>query len=183
MSSTEFDKGLIKLLLSNGRASLRTLAEELNVSVTTVSNSLDGLEDTGIIDGFVPKINYNTLGYDLTAVVQIDTRGNKISGVLVDIKSCNQFINLYTLNDGSIVAIGLFRDISEMNTYLKSIRANDQVRGISTSVVIDKIVENRDIIDPETGVVETVSANESEEALLTEIEQEFELPDEIEDTE
>src|SRR5699024_12717693 len=39
------------------RASLRSLADELDVSVTTVSNHLSNLEDDGVIRGYVPVVD------------------------------------------------------------------------------------------------------------------------------
>lgn len=177
-----FDKNLIKLLLGDGRASLRTLAEELDVSVTTVSNWLEELEDAGVIDGFTPKLNYDMLGYDLTAFLQISTTGDDLLEVLADLEGHDQFTNLYTLNDGcTIVAVGKFRHISEMNTCIKSIQSNNQICGVNSSIVIDTVIEGRDIIDSETSVGETVSMNDTEQGLLTEIKQEFELPDETTD--
>jgi DNA-binding transcriptional MocR family regulator len=40
------------VLLGDGRASLRSLAEELDVSVTTASNHLSDLEDEGVVRGY-----------------------------------------------------------------------------------------------------------------------------------
>jgi len=49
MTYENLDAKLVNSLLSNGRASLRSLGDELDVSVTTVSNHLRDLEDEGVI--------------------------------------------------------------------------------------------------------------------------------------
>lgn len=38
---------------------------------TTVSNHLPDLEEEGVIQGFTPRINYDALGFDVTAVIQL----------------------------------------------------------------------------------------------------------------
>ncbi|ELZ32023.1 Lrp/AsnC family transcription regulator [Halogeometricum pallidum JCM 14848] len=48
------DKELINAFLGNGRVSLRSLSEELDVSVTMVSNHINDLEDEGVITGYTP---------------------------------------------------------------------------------------------------------------------------------
>ncbi len=50
MTYENLDAKLVNALLGDGRASLRSLAEELDVSVTTVSNHLSDLEDEGVIE-------------------------------------------------------------------------------------------------------------------------------------
>ncbi len=45
MTYENLDRKLVNALLGDGRASLRSLGEDLNVSVTTVSNHLSDLED------------------------------------------------------------------------------------------------------------------------------------------
>ena len=69
------DGKLVNALLHNGRTSLRSLAEELDISVTTVSNHLADLEDAGVVEGFTPIVDYDKLGYDVTAILQRKVRG------------------------------------------------------------------------------------------------------------
>ncbi|KMT45703.1 hypothetical protein EL22_28645 [Halostagnicola sp. A56] len=57
MTYENLDAKLVNALLGDGRASLRSLAEELDVSVTTVSNHLSDLEEQ---DAFIPPYCVNT---------------------------------------------------------------------------------------------------------------------------
>ena len=58
MTYDNLDSKLINELIGNGRASLRSLGEELDVSVTTVSNHINELESQGIIQGYTPILDY-----------------------------------------------------------------------------------------------------------------------------
>jgi len=62
MTYDNLDNQLINLLLNDGRASLRSLGEGLDVSVTTVSNHINDLEAGGVIEGYTPVINYAEKG-------------------------------------------------------------------------------------------------------------------------
>jgi len=75
MTYENLDGELVNALLGDGRASLRSLGEELDVSVTTVSNHLRDLEDEGAVRGYTPIVDYNKLGYDVTAVLQLKVEG------------------------------------------------------------------------------------------------------------
>ena len=76
MTYENLDRKLVNALLGDGRASLRSLAEDLDVSVTTVSNHLSDLEEDGIIRGYTPKVDYDALGYDVTAILQLKVEGS-----------------------------------------------------------------------------------------------------------
>ena len=83
MTYENLDARLINSLLGNGRASLRSLGEELDVSVTTVSNHLQDLEEQGVIEGYSPDVNYHELAYDVTAVLQLKVEGAALPEITV----------------------------------------------------------------------------------------------------
>ncbi len=59
MMYENLDEKLVNALLDDGRARLRTLAEELVVSVTTVSNHPIDLDEQSVIRGYTPKVDYD----------------------------------------------------------------------------------------------------------------------------
>ena len=95
MTYENLDAKLVNALLGDGRASLRSLAEDLDVSVTTVSNHLSNLEETGVIDGYTPKVDYDALGYDVTAILQLKVEGNALPDVTDRLQSHDQMISVY----------------------------------------------------------------------------------------
>ncbi|MFB6184677.1 MAG: HTH-type transcriptional regulator Lrp, partial [Haloarculaceae archaeon] len=116
MTYENLDRKLVNALLGDGRASLRSLAEDLNVSVTTVSNHLNDLEEDGIIQGYTPKVDYDALGYDVTAVVQLKAEGGALPELTERLRDHDQMISVYEVTGNhDIVAIGKFRDTDDMN--------------------------------------------------------------------
>jgi DNA-binding Lrp family transcriptional regulator len=144
MTYEHLDARLINSLLRNGRSSLRSLAEELDVSVTTVSNHLADLEEDGVIDGYVPVVDYEQLGYDVTAVVQLKVEGTALPDITDRLASHKQMISVYEVTGGyDIVAIGKFRDTDGMNDQIKALLTDPEVKETNTSVVLDAPVEYR----------------------------------------
>ena len=90
MTYENLDTELINVLLDDGRASLRSLAEDLDVSVTTVSNHLADLEEDGVIERYSPEVNYDLLGYDVTAIIQLNIEGSALDEVTEELREHNQ---------------------------------------------------------------------------------------------
>lgn len=144
MTYEHLDGQLINALLRDGRASLRSLAEELDVSVTTVSNHLSDLEDQGVIEGYSPKLNYEALGYDVTAIIQLKVEGSALPQITTRLESHRQMTSVYEVTgDYDIIAIAKFTDTDGMNDQIKSLLTDPDVKESNTSVVLNAPVENR----------------------------------------
>jgi len=143
MTYENLDRKLVNALLGDGRASLRSLAEDLDVSVTTVSNHLSDLEDQGIIDGYTPKVDYDALGYDVTAVLQLKIEGNALVEVTQTLRDHRQMVSVYEVTgDHDIIAIGKFRDTDDMNETIKELLTNPEIKESNTSVVLNPAKEH-----------------------------------------
>lgn len=143
MAYEHLDEDLVNELLNNGRASLRSLAEELDVSVTTISNHLSDLEDEGVIEGFTPIINYENLGYDVTAIMQLKAEGSALPEITKTLRDHDQMISVYEVTgDYDVIAIGKFTDTDDMNSQIKSLITDPDIRQSNTSIVLNAAAEN-----------------------------------------
>jgi len=144
MTYENLDAKLINALLGDGRASLRSLAEELDVSVTTVSNHLRDLEDEGVIEGYTPRVNYGALGYDVTAILQLKVEGSALPDITDRLKEQKQMVSVYEVTgDYDVIAIGKFVDTDGMNEQIKTLLTDADIRESNTSVVLNAVVENK----------------------------------------
>jgi len=143
MTYENLDAKLINALLGDGRASLRSLAEELDVSVTTVSNHLRDLEDDGVIQGYTPVVNYDALGYDVTAIIQLKVEGSALPDITDNLEQQKQMISVYEVTgDYDVIAIGKFTDTDGMNRQIKELLTDADIRESNTSVVLNAVTEN-----------------------------------------
>jgi len=144
MTYENLDAKLINALLGDGRASLRSLAEELDVSVTTVSNHLRDLEEEGVIEGYTPRVNYGALGYDVTAILQLKVEGSALPDITDRLQEQKQMISVYEVTgDYDVIAVGKFVDTDGMNEQIKTLLTDADIRESNTSVVLNAVVENK----------------------------------------
>jgi len=143
MTYDNLDNQLINALLGDGRASLRSLGEELDVSVTTVSNHINDLEAGGVIEGYTPMVDYSELGYDVTAVMHLKVEGSALAEIVDRLRDQEQMISVYEVTgDYDIIAIGKFTDTEGMNAQIKEMLADVDIRESNTSVVLNSVCEN-----------------------------------------
>ncbi|MFP8953834.1 HTH-type transcriptional regulator Lrp [Natrialbaceae archaeon A-arb3/5] len=151
MTYEHLDSDLVNELLGDGRASLRSLAEELDVSVTTVSNHLSDLEDEGVIEGYTPRVDYDALGYDVTAIMQLKAEGSALPSITDTLQDHRQMISVYEVTgDYDIIAIGKFKDTDDMNDQIKSLITDPDINQSNTSIVLNAVAENEQF-ELETG--------------------------------
>ncbi|PSQ10460.1 AsnC family transcriptional regulator [Halobacteriales archaeon QS_5_70_15] len=144
MTYENLDEKLINALLDDGRASLRSLAEKLDVSVTTVSNHLSDLEENGVIKGYTPKVDYDELGYDVTAVIQLKVEGSALPEITERLKDHQQMVSVYEVTgDHDVIAIGKFEDTDAMNDQIKELLVDPDIKESNTSVVLNTVLENQ----------------------------------------
>jgi DNA-binding Lrp family transcriptional regulator len=142
MTYDSLDGRLITELLGDGRESLRNLGKELDVSVTTVSNHLRDLEEADVITGYTPIVDYSTLGYDVTTVINLKVEGSALAELTTRLREEKRIISVYeTTGDYDIVAIGKFKDTEDMNEQIKTLLSDVDIRESNTSVVLNTVSE------------------------------------------
>jgi DNA-binding Lrp family transcriptional regulator len=143
MTYENLDRKLVNALLNDGRASLRSLGEDLDVSVTTVSNHISNLEEEGIIEGYVPVVNYGKIGYDVTAIIQLKVEGSALPEITDRLAEHKHMVSVYEVTgDHDIVAIGKFTDTDHMNDQIKELLIDPDIKESNTSVVLNTVTEN-----------------------------------------
>lgn len=144
MAYNKLDQKLVNALIGNGRESLRSLGEELDVSVTTVSNHIEALEASGGVKGYTPIIDYSKFGYNVTAIMHLKVEGTALNEIVETLKNQHNIISVYeTTGDYDIISIGKFRDTTEMNEQIKDVLSEVDVRESNTSVVLNAAQENK----------------------------------------
>ncbi|MFB6169857.1 MAG: HTH-type transcriptional regulator Lrp [Haloarculaceae archaeon] len=143
MTYEDLDRRIVNALLDDGRSSLRSLAERLDVSVTTVSNHLSELEAADIVEGHTPDVNYAGLGYDVTAVFRLTVDGSALPGITDRLRDHHNIVSVYEVTgDHDVVAIGTFEDTDRMNERIKAVLTDPDVRESNTSIVLDTVKES-----------------------------------------
>lgn len=142
MDIDDIDRQIVNALLGNGRASARDIAGETGVAATTVSKRLASLEENGIIEAYIPQVDYDELGYDVTAVFHLSVEGGGLGTVVERLRAHEQMVGVYEVTgDHDIVAIGRFIDTDQMNAEIKDLLTSPDITATNTSVVLDTVRE------------------------------------------
>ncbi len=132
-------------LLRDGRASLNRIAKRLGISTTTVSQRLQHLLEEGIIRRFKPELDYEKLGYDLTAIIQVKAQRQGIEELIAELRSHRCLTHIYEITGPfNLLLIGKFRDRAELNAELDRIAMNPIIQETSTAIVLEVIAEGAD---------------------------------------
>ncbi|MFB6094970.1 MAG: Lrp/AsnC ligand binding domain-containing protein, partial [Halodesulfurarchaeum sp.] len=95
-----------------------------------------------VIDGYTPIIDYNELGYDVTAILQLKVEGSALPEITDRLEAKTQMTAVYEVTgDHDIIAIGKFEDTETMNDLIKDLLADEDIKESNTSVVLSAPVE------------------------------------------
>ncbi len=139
----ELDRKILSLLQRDARLSYREIAKELNVAVGTVYNRLKRLEEEGILKGFYPKLDYERLGYELTAIIGVRAQGKRIIQIEREIAKDDHVLCVYDVTgEYDIIVVAKFKGREDMNRFVKKVLAIDGVEKTNTHVAMDIVKED-----------------------------------------
>ncbi|MFW9785556.1 MAG: Lrp/AsnC family transcriptional regulator, partial [Candidatus Heimdallarchaeota archaeon] len=147
---SNLDFKILSKLSEDGRLSLRQLAKDLEVgSPVTIKNHVERLEKGGIINDYGAQINYEKLGYDIIALIEITVSKGKMLDVE---RSIAQNPNVFAVYDitGTYDALILarFKTRAELSEMIKEeIHSSPYVERTNTHIVLNIIKEKSSFAD------------------------------------
>lgn len=136
------DTKIIKLLNEDGRMSYRKISRELDISVGTVHNRVDKLLSTGVIKKFVPFIDLKKLGYNLTAIIGVRAKGGVLKHWETKSIYRENIVGIYDVTGQfDAILIAKFRDMGEMDRFVKNLMKEPGVQRTYTFTVLNTIKE------------------------------------------
>ncbi|MEM4246287.1 MAG: Lrp/AsnC family transcriptional regulator [Candidatus Bathyarchaeia archaeon] len=138
----ELDSKIIRLLSEDGRRSFREIADILKVAVGTAYNRIKRLEDLGIIKAYTVSVDYQRLGYELTALTLIQAEGQHLTEVEKEAASHGAVSSVYDITgDFDIAVIARFRNRADLNVFIKTLLKNPHVKRTVTNIILNVVKE------------------------------------------
>jgi len=142
----DLDRQILTLLQKDARLSYREIAKELRIAVGTVYNRIKRLEEEGVIKGFYPKLDYEKLGYGLTAIIGIRAQGKRIIEIEKEIAKDDHVMCVYDVTgEFDIIVVAKFRGREDMNKFVKSVLSIDGVEKTTTHVAMEIVKEDMNL--------------------------------------
>jgi len=107
------------------------------------SSRIKNLEDRGIVKGYTAILDPVKLGYDLTAVIFIQTDGRYLVDLENELSQIANVIVLYEITgDFDIVAVVRVKDRGSLNSLIKSLLLAPHIKKTMTSISLSIVKED-----------------------------------------
>ena len=119
------------------------MAHDLHTSTSTISSRVSKLEKAGIIKGYSATVNFESLGYDLTAVTEIVVSKGKLPSTEREIAKLPGVCAVYDVTgeyDGIVVAKFMKRD--DLSRFAKDLLSMPFMERANTHVVLATVRED-----------------------------------------
>jgi len=139
----EIDEKILKNLLVDARLSARQLSLKLGLSTVTVLSRIKKLEKEKIIKGYTSVLNHEKLGYDLTAVIEIIAKKDKLVQVEDELSVIENVCAVYDVTGNTdTLIIAKFKGREDLSKFIKNLSAISNVESTITHVVLNTVKED-----------------------------------------
>jgi Lrp/AsnC family transcriptional regulator, leucine-responsive regulatory protein len=139
----DIDIKILKTLQEKGRTKRNQLAELVGLSVPSVSERLNKLEERGIIEGYYAKVSKQSFGLDIMAYIHVVMDSSKHYKSLISrVDKMPQILECHSiLGEGSHLLKVLVRNTEALEKLLGEIQTWPGVTATKTTFVLSTIKE------------------------------------------
>lgn len=136
------DKKILKILTSDARLSARHIAIKLGLSTVTVLSRIKKMEKSKMIKGYTAELNHEKLGYDLTAIIEVTAKKERLADIEKKLSSFDNLCAVYDITGTSdIIAIGKFKNRGQISKFVKEISSIPDIENTNTHIVLNTVKE------------------------------------------
>ena len=139
----DLDLKILTSLQQNGRTKRNELAEQVGLSVPSVSERLKKLEDNNIIEGYYTKVNKQAFGYDILAFILVMMDSSKhYKDLLKHVDKHPNILECHSvLGEGSHLLKVLVKNTESLEKLLSEVQTWPGVTGTKTTYVLSTLKE------------------------------------------
>jgi Lrp/AsnC family transcriptional regulator for asnA, asnC and gidA len=132
----EVDRVILKSLRENSRMSLQEISRKAGVSDATIQFRLKRMKANGVIERFTISTNPAATGYVVTAIILVQTDGDRHDQVLKDLTGIQEIIEVYgILGEYDLFLKVWSKSLEELNSII-----NDRIRSLEGIEDLHEIV-------------------------------------------
>lgn len=142
----ELDKKILGALNNNARMSFRQVAKDLGISPATLHNKVKKLENSGVLKGYIPLIDTESIGYNLMAIIGLRVKQEKDIEVQEAISKLTQVGAIYEITgDWDLILICYFKGRKDLTYFLKKRLPLSNIERAITHLVLNVVKEEKRI--------------------------------------
>jgi len=144
-SIDEIDAKILELLQRDGRMKRSDVAEEVNLSLSAVSERMRKLEARGVIEGYRAIVDAKRLHFDITAFIRVSVDGSEHYADFVErVTDMDEVLELHSITgSGSHVMKVRTENTTTLERFLSEIQAIPGVSKTTTSITLSTFKETR----------------------------------------
>lgn len=143
----ETSKKVLAEYLKDSRQSFREVARKIGISSGTVASRIKEMEEKDVIKKYTTLLNYEKLGFELTAVTEITVSEGMMIEVGNEIAEIDNTVGVYNVTgDSDILIIAKFRSRASLSDFTKTILKMEHVVRTKTHVVLNTLKEDYGIL-------------------------------------
>jgi len=141
------DAQILELLQMHGRIKRSEIAEEVGLSLPSVSDRMRKLEDRGVITGYHAVVDPKRLHMDISAFIRVTVdRSSHFTDFVTRATDLEDVQEVHSITgDGSHILRVCTRNTTSLERLLSLIQAWPGVHGTSTSLVLTSFKDTRAI--------------------------------------
>ncbi len=141
------DAKILNMLQDDGRTKRNVLAEAVKLSLPSLSERLNKLEEKGIITGYYTKLNLKNFGLDLMVFITIHTDSSKhYDSFAKHVAETDEILECYAvLGEGSHVMKAIVKDSTALENLLGKIQSWKGVKRTHSRFILSTIKETSKI--------------------------------------
>ena len=141
----EIDVTILTLLQANGRMKRTAIAEEVDLSVPSVSERMRKLTERGVLKGYHAYVDAKRLHIDITAFVRVRVDGSEYYQSFIDATAAmDEVLESHSITgEGSHILKVRTKNTTTLEQLLSRLQGIDGVRSTSTSIVLSSFKETR----------------------------------------
>jgi Lrp/AsnC family leucine-responsive transcriptional regulator len=143
----ETDLKILRSLQKKGRKKRNELAEEVQLSIPSVSERLNKMEERQIIEGYYAKLNRKAFNYDIMAFILVMMDSSKHYKILIsNVEKMPEILECHAvLGEGSHLLKALVKNTEALEKVLSEIQSWQGVTGTKTTYVLSTVKETSEI--------------------------------------
>ncbi len=142
----ELDRKILNALNKNARMSFRLIAKELRISPTTLYNKVEKLERSGVLKGYIPLIDAESVGYNLMAIIGLRVKQEKDIDVQDAISNLPQVGAVYEVTgEWDLILVCYFKGREDLTNFLKKELPLWNIERAITHLVLNVVKEEKRI--------------------------------------
>jgi len=144
-SIDEIDAKILELLQEDGRMKRSDVADEVDLSISAVSERMRKLEERGVIQGYKAIVDPKRLHLDITAFIRVSVDGSEQYPAFVDeVIDMEPVLEVHSITGaGSHVMKVRTKNTTTLERFLSKIQAVPGVTQTTTSIVLSTFKESR----------------------------------------